>query len=166
MNLKRLKLLLYDFREGREHEFWNSIDDRVMGGKSQSRLASREDFAEFTGEVSTDNYGGFCSVHGPPLRRDLSAFAGFKVTAKGDGKGYRLLAYTTGRTASYRNVLPVSHGWSTVKIPFDNLKPYKWGWYNPFASGFNPAEFEKVGFQVGYKQEGKFSLKVKKVEVY
>jgi hypothetical protein len=75
------------------------------------------------------------------------------------------LAYTEDRTGSYRARLPVTEDWSTVEVPFENLNPYKWGWWNPFAAEFDPAGFETVGIQTKYKSEGPFELDIQKIEV-
>ena len=54
---------LLEFISQEEVSRFQSIDDRVMGGISQSRILKLENnTALFTGIVSTENNGGFASV--------------------------------------------------------------------------------------------------------
>jgi len=144
---------------------WDPVDDRVMGGKSQSVFLEEDEYATFRGKVTKENFGGFCSIHGPRFDLNLEEYSKFRLTVRGDDIGYRFLAYTSDRKGSYRADLPVTEEWSKVEIPFDELYPYKWGWWIPFASSFDPANFETLGFQTEYKNTGKFELNIKKIEV-
>ena len=44
---------------------WFPLNDDVMGGVSTSSMQSTEKTILFTGEVSTDNNGGFVSLRSP-----------------------------------------------------------------------------------------------------
>ena len=59
--------LLFDFTDLQAVNAWHAIDDRVMGGISQSRLKHEPaSHAVFEGEVSLEQNGGFASVRSKP----------------------------------------------------------------------------------------------------
>lgn len=68
---------LFDFSEPEATRSWQAIDDRVMGGVSQSELTSitykGNSAAAFRGEVSTRNNGGFASVRSPVISTKRAA---------------------------------------------------------------------------------------------
>ena len=71
---------------------WSIVNDRVMGGVSSSRVRADEGGLRFEGEVRLEHDGGFAS-----MRRATqwpADSAGVRVTARGDGNGYRLVVYT------------------------------------------------------------------------
>ncbi|MFK8079452.1 MAG: CIA30 family protein [Granulosicoccus sp.] len=59
-------MMLFDFTDELAIEQWQAVDDRVMGGVSQSELLKASppqvSLAIFRGTVSNRNNGGFCSV--------------------------------------------------------------------------------------------------------
>eukprot|EP00887_Chlorella_sp_A99_P004628 scaffold4.g4628.t1 len=152
---------------------WGSLDDVVMGGASQSRfnVAPRggEDggpVGVFDGSVTTANNGGFASVRtrnlDPPL--DLSAYGGLLLRVKGDGRRYKLILRTGGRsteagggkgaaaehpgwdTMGYTASFETTPGtWQTVRVPFEAFVPLMFskfeydGCLNPT---FAPGPFE------------------------
>lgn len=146
-------------------ESWDPVDDRVMGGMSQSVFLEEDEYATFRGKVRKENFGGFCSIHGPMMNLNLEEYSKFRLTVRGDDIGYRFLAYTSDRKGSYRADLPVSEEWSEVDIPFSKIYPYKWGWWMPLANSFDPSNFQTLGFQTEYKSTGEFELNIKKIEV-
>ena len=64
-------------------QIWKNLDDRVMGGSSQSYVTLFDDYAKFQGKVVSQN-GGFCSLRSenfnPPLY--LSHVKGLKFQAR------------------------------------------------------------------------------------
>ncbi len=57
--------IVFDFRQTIDlSQTWGAVDDVVMGGVSESGLMKTIEGALFTGNVSTDNSGGFASVVG------------------------------------------------------------------------------------------------------
>ncbi len=107
---------------------WYSVDDGVMGGVSSSQWRLTGDRALFTGQVSTDNNGGFASVRSPnyepPL--DLSHADGIELRVQGDGKRYKFIARCEnqwdGLSFCY-SFDTFNHHPQTVKIPFEKLIP-------------------------------------------
>ena len=57
------RVVLYDFIEQGKGK-WTVQNDVVMGGRSASQLKlTKESFAHFSGRISLENNGGFCSIH-------------------------------------------------------------------------------------------------------
>ena len=55
--------MLYDFTKQGKGK-WRIQNDVVMGGRSESQLKmTEENYDLFTGKVSLENNGGFCSIH-------------------------------------------------------------------------------------------------------
>ena len=157
---------LFDFAQNTPDPNWNTKDDGVMGGKSESRLCESPEGATFEGTVSRKNFGGFCYVRSPKIEKNLSDYAAFKIEAKSDGTAFRLLAYTSDRSKSYRSpLIELEEKFEIVEIPFKKLYPYFWGWKNPFATRFKPENFKQIGFQTEYKSTGHFQINFKSIEV-
>jgi hypothetical protein len=122
--------ILFDFRQpiADLQQTWGALDDVVMGGVSASSLLSQPGVAVFTGDVSTENSGGFASVRTrnfePPL--DLSGFSGITLQVKGDGKRYKFLVRdedTWDSIAYSHSFDTVADQWITVQILFEQLVP-------------------------------------------
>lgn len=109
-------------------ETWGAVDDVVMGGVSQSNIQLIENTALFSGNVSTENSGGFVSVRtknfATPL--NLSSYQGIELRIKGDGNRYKFFIRTDpkwdGVAYSY-SFDTEPNTWITVRIPFNSLTP-------------------------------------------
>lgn len=91
MTLADETLPLFDFSVPAAADEWQPIDDRVMGGKSHSRL--RHDpagHAVFEGEVSLARNGGFASVRSDPAARGKPGAEDGLFEVRGAGRQYKL----------------------------------------------------------------------------
>lgn len=122
--------LIFDFRQPDSDldEIWGAVDDVVMGGVSQSSLISTADGALFSGNVSTDNSGGFASVRTrnfePAL--DLSDYSGIELRVRGDGNRYKFFLRDETRWdgVGYSHSFDtVADTWLTIRIPFNDFVP-------------------------------------------
>jgi len=68
---------------------WRVIDDVVMGGRSCGRVVGGARNIVFSGNLSTDNNGGFSSIR-CALPRPLRRFDTVRLRLKGDGRRYQL----------------------------------------------------------------------------
>jgi Complex I intermediate-associated protein 30 (CIA30) len=121
---------LFDFTQYSSNlkEVWGALDDVVMGGVSESNIRFKEAIAEFSGNVSTANSGGFASVRTrnfePPI--DLSADAGVILRVRGDGNRYKFMLRTESRwdgVAHCHSFDTVADTWMTIRIPFSEFIP-------------------------------------------
>jgi hypothetical protein len=123
-------LQLFDFTQPTAdlQATWGAVDDVVMGGVSESGIRLMSGSALFSGNVSTDNSGGFASVRtknfDPSL--NLSNYRGIEIRVKGDGQRYKLFARTetkwdgVGYAYSFDTQ---ADKWITIQIPFQDLVP-------------------------------------------
>lgn len=107
---------------------WGAVDDVVMGGVSQSGIRLVSGYAVFSGNVSTDNSGGFASVRTrnfePSL--NLSNYRGVELRVKGDGQRYKLFLRTEAKWdgVGYAHSFDtIANEWMTIQVPFADLVP-------------------------------------------
>jgi len=156
--------VLFDFTaEDSGETQWHSIDDRVMGGCSQSDFSIHESgIALFQGTVTDKNGGGFASVRSEEQDFSLDDFAGVALHARGDGHRYQLslttaetgpsLYYTAGFTPS-----PIQ--WESIYLPFRRFQPKIRG--RVLGNSFiNSAGVVTLGFMISGGQMGPFCLQV------
>ena len=80
--------LLFDFSDANCVQDWAAIDDRVMGGESQSRLRyDSRGHAVFEGVVSLERNGGFASVRSIPGDRGQPDAQLCQIEVRGPTKG-------------------------------------------------------------------------------
>ncbi len=110
-------------------EKWAYFSDQVMGGVSQggARIADPDGspYLHLTGEVSTENRGGFIQVRGE-LEQPFPAKAqGVVVEVRGNGEGYFLHLRTRGTVLPwqyYQAPIPSGSDWQRLRVPFSAFK--------------------------------------------
>jgi hypothetical protein len=174
---------IFDFRQPNPTlaQLWGAVDDVVMGGVSASRLQLGNDLAYFTGNVSTENNGGFASVRTKNFANpwDLSAYEGFRLRVKGDGQRYKLIARCEGRWDGVGYSFSfdtIADQWLTVDIPFASLIPVFRAKSVPEMGKFDPkqvyalqlmlSKFEYDGQLNPTFKPGVFSLAIAAISVY
>jgi Complex I intermediate-associated protein 30 (CIA30)/NAD(P)H-binding len=107
---------------------WGAVDDVVMGGVSESGIRLETNYAVFSGNVSTENSGGFASVRtrnfDPSL--NLSNYQGIELRVKGDGQRYKLFVRTEDKWdgIGYAHSFDtIANEWLTIQVPFRDLVP-------------------------------------------
>lgn len=146
---------------------WSSVDDRVMGGMSSSRLTFHPDgHAVFEGEVSTDNGGGFASVRNPELRLGERGTVGYCLQVRGDGKRYKLnLRMDAGLDGVNHQAVfqPPAGRWVDLVLPLNLFVPRYRGRPVPDAPALRPEKVCQVGWMVADGQTGPFQLAIRSV---
>lgn len=143
---------------------WEAIDDRIMGGASQSRteLISNAGM-RFTGNVSLENNGGFASIRSEPSAYDLSACKGLKLRVRGDGKTYKISLRTDVffDGVSYQISFATAAGaWQEIVLPFADFIPTHHGIKLTTVAPMDTARVRTFGFFIADKQEGPFQLDI------
>ncbi|MBU6329025.1 MAG: CIA30 family protein [Acidobacteria bacterium] len=149
---------------------WRNVDDSVMGGVSDS-TSSWVDVdggaMEFTGDLSTENNGGFASTLSPVDRtfgaRAVGAGA-LRVSAQGDGRTY-LLQLRAGANGSDRWIsrfTPAADGAtgsSAIDLPIASFEAVN-GFLRPVTptGPLDPATITQIGVYVLDGQVGRFRL--------
>lgn len=82
-------LVLAEFGSEVSVNAWYVQNDTVMGGVSSSELSWNDGDLLFSGNLSTDNNGGFTSMRGPVVPFiPASGLTAISVVAQGDGRTY------------------------------------------------------------------------------
>jgi uncharacterized protein YbjT (DUF2867 family) len=176
-------MTLFDFTSPSEEikSIWGAIDDVVMGGVSESGIRLAGNTAVFSGNVSTENNGGFASIRtrnfDPPW--DLSGYEGILLRVKGDGKRYKFLLRDetkwdgVGYSYSFDTV---KDRWIDVRVPFAELIPVfraktvnEEGSFNAsktYAMQLMQSKFEYDKELNPTFEEGAFDLQVASIQAY
>jgi uncharacterized protein YbjT (DUF2867 family) len=175
--------LIFDFTKPSEDlkETWGALDDVVMGGVSESSIRLIPDGAFFTGNVSTENSGGFVSVRSrnfePAL--NLSDYQGIYLRIKGDGKRYKFIIRNDPKWDSIAYCYSfdtVNNIWMTIQIPFNQLIPVFRAKTLKEGQPFDPTEiysFQLMLSKFEYDGElnpkfnpGNFQLQIESIKAY
>jgi len=146
---------------------FSPIDDRVMGGRSASRL--RHDpsgYAVFEGEVSLENGGGFASVRSRPLPLGETQAVTCRIEVLGDGKRYKLNLRTDDLFdgVTYQATFePVRGEWTVLRLPLASFVPTWRGRPVDGASALRPESLRQLGLVIGDRQAGPFALAVRSI---
>lgn len=163
------ELLLTDFTSASSDLKWYVVNDNVMGGRSAGDFEQEQGQLRFAGRTNT-NGGGFSSIRTQPLQRDLSNYAGIRLTVKGDGRRYTWRLTTAarwrGRQVSYWADFDTRDGeWSTVNIPFSDFIPRFRG-LELDGPALAPGEITGMGLMIYDNQDGPFELQLASVHAY
>lgn len=150
---------------------WEVVNDGVMGGLSKGNFSiSDKGILSFSGTLSLENNGGFSSIRGEAIDRNLSNDLGILLKVKGDGRTYSIRLEST---ATYRG-MPISFSgdftpetgkWQQIKIPFTELKG-GWRGMDLPDKKFDPSVVRKLGLLIGDKVSGPFNLEVEYIRTY
>jgi hypothetical protein len=147
-----------------EKPAWEAIDDRIMGGSSQSTPEYlSETGLRFSGTVSLVNDGGFASIRSGVVEYDLSQSSALKLRVLGDGKTYKLSLRTDVfyDGVSYQaEFATVAGTWQEVDLPFDSFLPTHHGLELTTVAPMDTANVKSFGIFIAGKQEGPFQLDI------
>jgi monofunctional biosynthetic peptidoglycan transglycosylase len=155
--------LVMDFTDEQEHRRWASVDDVVMGGRSDSRLVREDGRCVFRGVLSLENNGGFASVRCAPSRLDLEGATGLSLRYRGDGKTYKLRLRMDGKLdgISYEaRFQTVAGEWMETAFDLSEFRPVWRGNAVPNAPALDPARVRSVTLMISDKQAGPFALEL------
>lgn len=146
---------------------FSPIDDRVMGGRSASRL--RHDpagNAVFEGEVSLADGGGFASIRSRPLPLGDAQAVTCRIEVLGDGKRYKLNLRTDDLFdgVTYQAMFePVPGEWTVLRLPLTSFVPTRRGSSVEGVPAFRPGSLRQLGLTIADRQEGKFALALRSI---
>jgi len=155
--------LLFSFDESEVAKQWQTVNDGVMGGRSDGRFRINEDKnMEFYGTLSLANNGGFASVRARGSQLQLGDGDAIVARVRGDGREYSLNLYTpTRRIAfSYRTKFKTKKDeWIEVRLPLDQFVATSFGRVLRNQS-LDPAKVNGIGILLGDKKSGPFKLEI------
>lgn len=159
---------LFDFSRRGALEGWRPIDDVVMGGCSCSRIGYGDAAMVFSGTLSLAQGGGFASIRSPEGHHDLSDGTALVLTARGDGRRYKLgLRLQPGLDAPvYQAAFAAPEGgYREILVPFGDLRLHYHGRALDDAPPFNPRRVCSLGVLIADRQAGPFRLEIRAIAV-
>ena len=160
--------MLFDFSKTDSANEWQTVNDGVMGGISQSQIRiTAGKTMEFSGTLSLENNGGFSSFRSTPRNLNLQKGDTLVLRARGDGREYSLNLYTPGRlnAFSYRAMFTTKQNeWIEVRIPMDRFVATSYGQVVNDAP-LDPKEVDGLGILLGDKKPGSFKLEIGWIKV-
>ena len=156
--------VLFDFADSNSSTQWQTVNDGVMGGRSDGRVRMGHDKTmTFFGTLSLENNGGFASVRSRPRNLDLQEGDTLVARLKGDGRRYTLNLYVPGRRTAYSYRVGFEtkkDQWVEVRVPLEKFVATSFGRVVRDAPPVNPQLVNSIGFLLGDKKEGPFRLDV------
>jgi len=162
------EIILEDFSPDKKLE-WQIINDGVMGGLSEGRFKINPDqTADFWGNVSLENNGGFASVRAL-LRKPASGnFQKIVLRARGDGKTYSFRIRTDANfdgVAYACNFTTKKDEWTEHEFSPTDFVPTFRGRILQHVTPLNETQIRQIGFLISEKQDGNFSLKLDWIKI-
>ena len=160
--------VLFTFDKTEAASQWQTVNDGVMGGRSDGRFKINEDNKmEFYGTLSLENNGGFASVRSRGSKLGLGENDSIVARVRGDGREYNLNLYmprSFGRY-SYRQSFKTKKGeWIEVSIPVGTFVATFHGRVFP-KEKLDRNEVNGLGILLGDKKPGPFKLEVDWIKV-
>ena len=156
---------LFSFSNVEDKDGWLIVNDGVMGGLSKGRFEITDDNAIFSGNVSTDNNGGFTMIRNQFDQKSLAEYESFILEIKGDGKTYQFRVKSNAdQRHSYVYTFTTTGDWQKITILFSSLEPRFRG-RTVDIPNFEGDKVEEVAFLIGNKTKESFELTLKKISV-
>lgn len=155
---------IFDFKENATLQNWETLDDVVMGGRSQGNISlSPEGHGKFSGHISLENNGGFSSVRYNPDDLKVDPQDQITIRLKGDGKRYQFrVKHDKQDYASYITYFDTTGEWEEIVISLNDLCPTFRG-KNLDQPNFNHHSIQQLGFLVANKKEEDFELLIDEI---
>jgi hypothetical protein len=142
---------------------WRGITDQVMGGVSELRIDYVDGVFLMSGNVSTDNNGGFVRLSNR-ININSNDFKGIKFKAKGNNETYEIHATLKGLKippwSYFSQAFEVNNNWQEYEIFFKDLKR---------SSGFSAASMKAKNIKdlsiAGFGRDFKVDLAIKEISL-
>ena len=149
-----------------EPDQWNYVADTVMGGIStggvEFKTIEGEEIAVLTGNVTTENNGGFIQIRRDLRRVDLDNANSIKLIAKGNNQKYFVFLRTTGTKLPwqyYQSEFIVNESFNEFILPINEFK--KSGML--MSSKINPKKITSIGI-VAFGRDHYANISIKELE--
>ena len=164
------RVTLFDFDDPAQVEAWRPVDDTATGGQSRSRLVyASPGMAQFAGNVSPKDGGGFASVRADMPDNAPRDFNGFILHVRGDGKRYIFYVTTGGEDEGCIYQLPFEASrdkWRDVLVPVIEFTPSCPGQRRRAGRCPSSADITDIGVMIAEPYDGPFTLEIDYIEIY
>lgn len=145
---------------------WYVTNDDVMGGISTSSMIhNTSENAVFSGEVSTENNGGFAMTRMRVNVKLDDKKAKIVLRVKGDGKKYQLRLKADRSTRFwYIQSFQTNGKEQEIEIPLTSFYPSFRG-YRLNLDNFSSQTIKEIAILIGNKTNEKFKLEVEKISI-
>ena len=147
---------------------WQFFTDQVMGGKSDGKLNFESEkninFARMTGDVTTENNGGFIQFRAQLAYKLKDEFSGIKLTVRGNNQDYYVHIRTSGSVLPwqyYGKKFLATENWSEVELKFSDFKKSS----SFMRKNFKPSSIRTIGI-VAYGRDHKAQIDVKEIKLF
>jgi NADH dehydrogenase [ubiquinone] 1 alpha subcomplex assembly factor 1 len=160
--------VLFEFGKPDAAKQWQTVNDGVMGGRSDGRFKINDDKKMvFFGTLSLENNGGFASVRSRPTTLDIKSGDSLMARVRGDGREYRMNLYVPRGSGGYsfrQSFKTKKDEWIEVSFPVDTFVA-TWRGRVFRDQKLDPSKVNSVGFLLGDKKAGPFKLEVEWIKV-
>ncbi|MDC0274175.1 MAG: CIA30 family protein [Planctomycetaceae bacterium] len=147
---------------------WQTVNDGVMGGRSDGQFKINEDKKmEFFGTLSLKDNGGFASVRARGGNLGLTTDEMIVARVRGDGRQYNFNVYAQRNLGgySYRQSFQTKKDeWIEVELPVSKFMATWRGRVFPNEK-LDPTKVSGLGILLGDKKAGPFKLEVEWIKV-
>ena len=147
---------------------WQFFTDQVMGGRSIGKLdfLSEENisFARMTGDVTTENNGGFIQFRAQLGYKLMDSFEGIKLQVRGNNQDYFIHIRTKGSVLPwqyYGKKFFASSKWSEVELKFSEFQKSS----SFMRKNFKPSSIRTIAI-VAYGRDHKAEIEVSELKVF
>jgi len=155
--------MLFKFDKPEAAKPWQTVNDGVMGGRSDGRFKINEDKKmEFFGTLSLENNGGFASVRSREAKLGLEKGDSIVIRVRGDGRDYNFrlnVPRSIGRNSYRQSFKTKKDEWIEVTLPMEKFVATWRGRVFPNKK-FDPSNITGMGIQLSDKKAGPFKLEV------
>ena len=147
---------------------WTFVADTVMGGVSSGQVVfeneGNESLAHLTGQVSTENRGGFIQFRRAIDGRLKGDLEGVRLIARGNNQPYYVHLRTGGMVLPwqyYQGSFEASSNWTEIRIPFSAFEASG----RMLRSSVQPASITSIGV-VAYGRDHQADVKIREIGFY
>jgi len=160
-------LMMENF-ESQPQARWSYVSDQVMGGISQGQLAFKteqgESFAHMTGQVSTENNGGFIQFRTSIPKGTTATVSGVTLKVRGNSQQYYIHLRSSGTLLPwqyYQASFQVTDQWQTINIPLSAFSASgKW-----LRKQIKPGSIRSIGV-VAFGRDHSADIQISEIAFY
>lgn len=159
--------VLFNFENADAAKQWQTVNDGVMGGRSDGRFKITDSTMQFFGTLSLENNGGFASVRTRPAKLALKKGDTLVARVRGDGRKYNFNLYVPRPLTafSYRADFETRKDeWIDLELPLEEFEATSFGRVVQ-NQPLDPTQVTGLGILLGDKKAGPFKLDVDWIKV-